>query len=113
MSAKNISLWVSCLALGVLLASCSGMAGSPIQGDLDAASNSSSDSLSSNNDAAQLPAISDLMGAAAGDKGVSYTPGLPCPLLAGTTFPSVLKYGWKYGNITEGALAPSVTLNGM
>jgi hypothetical protein len=103
-------MWVSCLALAGLLASCSGNAGSPIQDNLDA------DYVSENPpsyDSSELPAgLPDPLAEAAadGEHAVSFTPGAACLLGAGITFPSVLNYGWMGGLVTEGAAPDWVKL---
>jgi len=108
MSTQRKLQWVSCLALVSLVASCSGMAGSPIQGNLNADDQSALVATDG-----QLPGgLPADIAVDEGDKGVSYTPGLPCVLAAGTTFPMVTNYGWMGGYVTEGALAPNVTLHG-
>jgi hypothetical protein len=128
MSTLKITQWVSCLALVSLLASCSGMAGSPIQGDLDAAPSDGPMPQTQDGDKEVdfRPAFFDVFTAddfaglsgniptqlgnlsAEDAKSASYTPGLACPIGGGVSFPSVLNYGWRNGVVTEGALMPNV-----
>lgn len=127
MSTQSKLQWVSCLALALLAASCSGMAGSPIQEDnLDAAASDGPMPQDSAEKAADFrPAFFDVFtedsnlsgniptqlgNLSAGDKSVSYTPGATCAIGAGVMTPSVLNYGWMGGVVTEGAAAPYVKL---
>jgi hypothetical protein len=108
MSTQSKLQWVSCLALLILTASCSGMAGSPIQGDL----NANEQSVPVADDGALPGGLPAEIAIEEGDKGVAYTPGLPCMIGAGVMTPSVVNYGWMGGYVTEAALAPAVTLHG-
>lgn len=107
MKALKFGLLSILSALALLAASCgAGNVGSPIQNDLNATSIEDDDQQAGlpgdiNLDPGQLQG---------GEHGVSYTPGLPCNLVAGPSFANILGYGWKNGVVTEGALAPSVTL---
>lgn len=108
MKIANLGLWVSCLVLAASVASCSGgTTGSPIQDDLNAPETTQADPLAS------YPVVWD-GGATSEDeaaRGVSYTAGMPVPLVAGVGFPSILGYGWKGGTVTEGAAPDWVKIN--
>jgi hypothetical protein len=107
MNSIKIGLWVSCLALMGLIASCGGQnIGSPIQDNPDAPAYDGAD----NEQIGPLVEFAPPADEDGGDKGASYTPGLPAVIGAGLSFPSVLQYGWKGGLVTEGAAPDWVKL---
>lgn len=128
MSAQSKLQWVSCLALALLAASCSGMAGSPIQEDnLDAAAGDGpmpqasdereADSIGSFFDIFTLEdgkGFSGGMPAPLGslsqaNKSASYTPGLPCVIPIGFSMPNIFEYGWMGGAVSESAAGVQLT----
>lgn len=100
MNSFKIGLWVSALALSLLAASCgAGNVGIPAEDEQNA------QPLEQQLVPDGQPDIAEV-----GDKGVSYTPGLPVVVPAGVSFMNVEGYGWKYGLVTDGATAPYVKL---
>ncbi len=115
---SGIALWVSCLALMALIASCgSSNIGSPIQDDLDAPAGpqlgeppldpSLLPAEGTKGDAVEIieePVIVEE------GKSASYTPGLPVWIPAGISVMNPQAYGWKGGNVKDLAGAPFVQL---
>ncbi|MCC7477205.1 hypothetical protein IT575_02000 [bacterium] len=117
---SGIALWVSCLALLVLTASCGGAnIGSPIQDDLNAGSEQPQLG-EPPFDPALLPAEGETKGEAVEiieeaviieeGKSASYTPGLPVWIPNGISLMNPQAYGWKGGNVKDIAGAPFVKL---
>jgi hypothetical protein len=99
MTRISLPLTIALLAFCAIFASCGGASSTDILDDQEASSF----------DLAAPPVIEMLP--EDGERAASFTPGLPCVIGAGFTWPNVLNYGWKGGNVTEGAFPNWVKLN--